>query len=172
MAGVVAEADEVRAGLEQVREEAQALCRLRVEQLQQLGHLDDAGCADDGDAQALADAELDALGRAEVDVVDQRLVADGAQERGAEVRDGLRQVLGHRLEGRAEDVHGGRRLWMVALAWGSSGGVSAVSRNVCNSASGSDATGTMLAGPLLSQSPPRAGLTTISYLATDSDYFE
>ena len=99
MADVVAQADEVRARLEQVREEAETLCRLRVEQLEQLGDLDDARCADDADAQTLANAQLHALSRSQVDVMDQRLVADGAQKGGAEVRDGLRQVLGHGLEG-------------------------------------------------------------------------
>jgi hypothetical protein len=90
MAHIVRERDEVRARFEQVREERETVGGLRVEQLEQLGDLDDGGGADDADAEAFGDGELDAFRGAEVDVVDERFVAFGAEQRDADVGDGLR----------------------------------------------------------------------------------
>lgn len=68
MADVVAERDEVCAGLEQVGQEGETLGRLRVDELEQLRHLDDGGRADDADAEALGDGELEAFRVRRVDV--------------------------------------------------------------------------------------------------------
>lgn len=89
MAHVVAQADEVCAALEQVRQKAQALGGLRVDELEELRHLDDARRADDADSETLGDGELEALGFLEVHIVDERLVAFWAEERRSEVDDGL-----------------------------------------------------------------------------------
>lgn len=119
-AHIVGKANEVGARLEQVREEREALCRLRVEQLEQLRHLDNGRGADDANAQALGNGQLDAFGCAEVHVVDERLVACGAEERDANVGNGLRQVLRQGLEGGLEGLHGcgassGRRVFAVYM---------------------------------------------------------
>lgn len=93
MADVIAEADEVRAALEQVREETETLCGLGVDELEQLGHLDDGGGADDADAQTLGDGKLDALGGSQVDIVDEGFVANGADEGFTEVGDGFGEIV-------------------------------------------------------------------------------
>ena len=52
-ANIVCEANDVGDGLEQVGEEAQALCGLGVVQLKDLGDLDDRGGGNDADTETL-----------------------------------------------------------------------------------------------------------------------
>jgi len=71
VAHIVAQADEVRARLEQVGQEGQTGGRLRVQQFQQLRDLDDGAGADDTNAKGLADGEFEAVwGSERVDVQD------------------------------------------------------------------------------------------------------
>lgn len=106
IAHVVRQRDEVRARLEQVRQKRHALGGLGLEQLEDLRDLDDGRGADDANAQALADGELDALGVFDVDVEQQRLVAGLADDGDAEVPDGSRQVVRDGLDERPDGVHG------------------------------------------------------------------
>ena len=105
VADVVGERDEVAAGLEQVREEGHAARRLRLDELDDLGHLDDRRRADDADAEALADGQLEARGILEVDVEQERLVARVADDGHAEVADRTGQVVRDGRDRRAKSVH-------------------------------------------------------------------
>lgn len=110
MADVVAQRDEVCAGLQDIGEEREAFSGLRVQQLEELRDLDDRGCADDTDSKTFRDGELDTLGLGEIDVVKERLVADRAKEVFAHIHDGFGKALcngrQYRANRRAESVHG------------------------------------------------------------------
>jgi hypothetical protein len=125
MAHVVAQRDEVCAGLEQVRQEGQALSGLRVDELEELWNFDDGGRADDGDTEALGDGELEAFRLGGVHVEEQRLVACWADERGSEIGDGFGKIVRDGLDDGSEEVHscGDRGVWdegaqMVVLCVG------------------------------------------------------
>lgn len=106
--GIVRQADDVGAGLEEVGEERDALGALGAEELDQLRDLDDGGGADDADAETLADGELEAFRVIDrVDVLDQLLVALWPQQREAGVVDGARQVVRDGLEEAAGLDEGG-----------------------------------------------------------------
>lgn len=103
---VVGEGDEVGARLEDVGEEADAVGGVGADKLEDLGDLDDGGCANDADAEALGDAELETSRVFEVDVEEDGLVALLADDGDAEVADRAGEVVGDGLEGGAEGVHG------------------------------------------------------------------
>lgn len=98
LAHIVGQGDEVRGRLEEVGEEGDARGGFRVDELEQLWDFDDGGGAYDADAEAFGDGELEARGGAEVEVVDEVLVARLAEDGDAEVCDGRGQVLGDGLE--------------------------------------------------------------------------
>lgn len=68
VAEVVRERDQVCACLEEVGQEGHALGGLRLDELKDLGDLDDGGGGDNADAETLADGILKALGVLQVDV--------------------------------------------------------------------------------------------------------
>lgn len=107
VAEVVGEGDEVGGRLEEVGEKGDAGSGLGGDELEDLGHLDDGGGADDADAEALGDGELDAFGVFNVNVEEDGLVALVADDGDAEVADGGGEVVGDGLEGRAKRVHDG-----------------------------------------------------------------
>lgn len=99
VAVVVGEGDEVRARLEYVGEEGDAVGGLGADELEDLRHLDDGGGADDANAEALGDGELEAGSVLEVNVEEDGLVALVADDGGAEVADRAGEVVGDGLEG-------------------------------------------------------------------------
>lgn len=115
IADVVRERDNVGSGLEEVGEEGDAVGRARVDQLEDLRHLDDGRGGDDADAKTLGDAELDAVDILEVDVEEQRRVARLSDDGDAEVADRRGEVVRDGLDGGAEGVHGGveNGTWLV-----------------------------------------------------------
>ena len=84
---------------------------MAVDELEELGDLDDGGRADDADAEALGDGELKAFRMRGVDVEEQRLVAGGADEGGAKVGDGFGKIVRDGLDDGAEGVHGDGSVW-------------------------------------------------------------
>ena len=86
---------------------------MRGDELDDLGHLDDGGAGDGGDAKGFGDGQLEALGGSEVEVEDEVLVAFGADERDAEVADWGGEGVGEGLDGVAEGVHGYEDTWEV-----------------------------------------------------------
>lgn len=106
VAVVVGQRDQVSDRLEQVRQERHALGRLGAHQLDDLRNLDNGGRADDGDAQTLADAVLDAVDILDVDVHHQRLVALVSDDGQAQVADRTGQVVRDALQEGANRVHG------------------------------------------------------------------
>lgn len=108
MPHVVRKADQVAAALEQVREERNAIGRLRVEDLEKLRDLDDGGSGDDTDTETFADGKLEAVGGSEgVDVHNESLVAHGADEAAAGFDKRRREIVCYWLEKRTNRLHYG-----------------------------------------------------------------
>lgn len=105
---VVGQRDQVGARLEEVGEERHASSRLGVEELENLGDLDDGRGGDDANSQAFADGELEAIHILEVHIEEQRLVAGLADDGHSKVADGRREVVGDGLDGGAKHIHPGR----------------------------------------------------------------
>jgi len=108
IADVVREADGVAGRFQQVGEEADARGGVGVQEFEELGDFDDGGGGDDAEAEGFGDGEFGAgwVGE-EVQVVDERGVAGVAQEVGAEVLEGLGEVVGDGLEEGAERIFEG-----------------------------------------------------------------
>lgn len=99
MANIISQRNQITPALEQVRQKADTLCGLRVEDLEQLRDLDDGRRSDDTDTEAFADGELDAVGRRKrVDVEDKCLVAVRREQRAARFDNRFGQVVGEGLE--------------------------------------------------------------------------
>ena len=90
---------------------------MRGDKLDDLGHLDDGGAGDCGDAKGFGDGELEALGGGEVDVEDEILVAFGADEGDGEVMDWGGKGVGEGLDGVTEGVHGCEDTWEIDRRW-------------------------------------------------------
>ena len=99
VAHIVGERNEVCGRLEEVGQKRDAGGGLRVDQLQDLRHLDNGRGANDANAEALADGELQALGVFNIDIEQDGLVALFADDGGAEVADWAGQVVGDGLNG-------------------------------------------------------------------------
>ena len=82
---------------------------MRVQELEKLRNLDHGGCADDTDTEALGNGQLEARCIAELNIVDESLVAVISKEGDTNVADWSREVLGdglqHRTEGGLELFH-------------------------------------------------------------------
>lgn len=96
---IVGERNEVCGRLEEVGQKRDSCGGLRVDQLQDLRHLDNGRSANDANAEALADGELQALGVVNVDIEQDGLVALFADDGGAEIADWAGQVVGDGLNG-------------------------------------------------------------------------
>ena len=88
-----------------VGKEGDARGGLGVEQFYDLRDLDYGGAGDDADAEGFGGGELEAFGRAEVDVEDERPVAIGAEEGDAEFEEGSGKGARYRLEDITYSVH-------------------------------------------------------------------
>lgn len=106
VADIVREGDQVRARLEKVRQKGNAVGGLGVDELKDLGHLDDGGGGDDADAEALGDGELEAFCVFNVHVEQESFVAFVADDGDAEVANGRREVVRDGLYGGSKSVHG------------------------------------------------------------------
>lgn len=119
VAHIIAQANQVRAALQHVRQERKTFCGLRVDELEQLRDFDDGGGPDDADAETFGDAEFHTGGVGEVDVVEERGVACGTEEGDTDVCDGLGEVVCYGGEdgaqGGAEGVHGCGCGWRAEL---------------------------------------------------------
>lgn len=74
-----------------------------------MGNLDNSRGADNADTETLGDGQLEARGVAELDIVDERLVAVVSEQRDTKIANWSREVLcnglQHRAEGRFEVFH-------------------------------------------------------------------
>ena len=91
---VVGEGDEEGGGFEEVGEEGDTRCGLRVEEFEELWDLDYGTGADDADAETFAYCEFEAVRVVYgIEVEDQVLIADGPEEVVAQLVEGGGQVV-------------------------------------------------------------------------------
>lgn len=105
-ANIIRQADQVCGRLEKVAEEGDAGRGLRVDELEDLGDLDDGAGADDADSEAFGDGEFDALGCGWVDFKEERVVTLPAQDRDSEFTDRCGEVVCDGLQSSAYGIHG------------------------------------------------------------------
>lgn len=109
-ANIVRQADQVCRRLEEVAEEGDAGRGLRVHELENLGDLDDGAGADDSNAEAFGDGELDALGRGWVDFKE-RVVTLSTEDRDSQFTDRCGEVVCDGLQSSAYGIHADDGVW-------------------------------------------------------------
>lgn len=104
-ANIVRQADQVCRRLQEVAEEGDTRRGFRVDELEDLGNLDDGAGANDADSEAFGDGELDAFGRGWVDFKEKRVVALSAEDRDSEFTDRRGEVVCDGLQSSAYGIH-------------------------------------------------------------------
>lgn len=104
-AKIVRKADQVCRCLEEVAEEGDAGSGFRVDELEDLGDLDDRAGTNNTDSEAFGNGELDALGRSWVDFKEKRVVALSTEDRDTEFTDRCGEVVCDGLQSSAYRIH-------------------------------------------------------------------